>query len=114
LLLGKIGLPSDIVRVQIRHLCGYLDTDGGVDARDLLRILLLNKDSYQATSAYLTLLRFQNDNTFFVTLENMQFYLLAWDDAAIADAMSAQLHDLTLGLATMSQAPKPIVMFSKR
>lgn len=105
----KFEVSGDVLRMKFSHLFGALMVENGADARDLLRVLMSNRDSYKATSAYLSA---EFDDSFLVYLENSHFYLLKWEDEDIADAISIQFLDL-IGLG-LGEAPMPIRMFEQR
>jgi hypothetical protein len=105
----KFEVSGDVLRMRFSHLFGALMVENGADAKDLLRVLMSNRDSFKATSAYLSA---EFDEHFFTYLENSHFYLLKWEDEDIADAISIQFLDL-VGLG-LGETPKPIRMFEQR
>ena len=105
----KYELSNDgaIVRMELTHLFGYLNFDKGVDPSQLLRLLSMNIPSFQDSSAFIGV-RYTND-TFFVSLNANPMFLTKWSDEDIAEVLTTQLFDLTMGLVFVP--PPPIEQF---
>jgi hypothetical protein len=87
-------------RVEITHVCGYLDVrmNPGQAAGQLLRMLLGNTGSFQNTSAFVGVERYNGDDTFYVTLNSFHHFVTSWGDEEIAEALRLHLFDLSMGL----------------
>ena len=104
----ELNNDGSAVRMELTHLFGYLDFEKGTDLNQILQLLSMNIPSFQNSSAYLGT-REHEDGTIFVSLNATLIYLTRWSDEDIAEALSTNLFDLTMGLIFVP--PVPIKQF---
>jgi hypothetical protein len=102
-------------RVEITHVCGYLDIRIGPDqaAGQLLRMLMGNTGSFQNTTAFVGVQRYDGDDTFYVTLNSFHHFVTSWSDEEIAGALRLHLFDLTMGLVVKDSSLTMLKMYGE-
>ena len=106
----NFDMTEELLRTSVAHFFGYLDTENGINAEQLLQLLMYNKPSFQNSSGYLAVSPIEGG--FLVSLHSSPLLLLKWDDKDIAEVLYATLFDLVInGLAF--EPPAPIIMIGK-
>lgn len=105
----EFGVATDVLRVISTHLFGYLDTDVGISAADLVEVLKANQGhGFQGAASYIAVT--EDQGNLFVSLQGYNRFLLKWNDADIADMLALQLLDYVSAFVS-GLWPKPIVVF---
>ena len=89
---------NELFRVEIAHIFGVFDVriPPSDAAGQLLRMLAHNTGSFGSTTAFIGVKPI--DDKFYATLNSFHHFMMKWDDADIARALSLHLFDLTMGL----------------
>lgn len=105
---------SEMFRIEIMHILGYLDVSipHQAAAGQLLRLLSHNTGSFNGTTAFIGVESGESDeDPFFATLNSFHHFLTSWSDIDIAKALSLHFFDLHMGLVTKDTKLTMLKMF---